>query len=616
MTARELLADRRWRWTAIAAAVVLVLLLIVAMFPFGWLKPRIERDLSQKVGRQVTIGGMRRESLFSFTPTIMVSDVRVPQPAWAGKGDLATLAHGQIRFNTVAALFGHFSPKSIALSGLRLSLVRNRNGRTNWPSSGGGSGSLALDRLVLSDAQVTYRDAKQDRQAQVTLAADSTHGLTATGSGAIQGHAVTLSAHGPAITDASARWPFEARIEGDAVGMTIKGVMEHPLDTAHLTADMTAHATDLKLIDAIIEAGLFGTQPVKLAAHAVHDGTSWTVTKLRGTIGRSDLTGHITTRLVGGRTKLDGAVTFGQLDFDDLASDAGKARAAQVRAQIGRKLVPPTRINLAHVGDTDGVIRIAARKLVSSSPSSLAALSGTLTLDHRRLTLDPFRLDLTRGHISGRITVDQRDGGPLPGVTIALELAGSDLPTLVGGGGDVTGSVTGRIRLVGKGSTFREVVGNADGRIGIVARNGALPAKVASELGFDIGRTLTADDQDRAGLRCAAIGLAMRGGTGKLDPMVIDTTRAQSRGQGTVRFPQEALAIRLTGAPKQKSVLRLPAAIIVGGTIKEPQVDLQKGSKSVGNILKAIGQSITGNQPPRATDADCGALAAQALSGE
>ena len=55
MTARELLADRRWRWTGIAAVVVLVLLLILATFPFGWLKPSIEHKLSARIDRQVTI---------------------------------------------------------------------------------------------------------------------------------------------------------------------------------------------------------------------------------------------------------------------------------------------------------------------------------------------------------------------------------------------------------------------------------------------------------------------------------------------------------------------------------------------------------------------------------
>lgn len=596
------------------AAVVLVLLLVLATFPFGWLKPNLERDWSRRIGRPVSIGEVRRRSAFSFTPTVIVRDVRVPQPAWAGKGELAVLRSGAIRFNVFSALIGRFRPKSIELDGLRLALVRDAKGRENWRTGeGSGNAGLALDTLVLKDAEASYRDALIGRQARLTLAADRVHGVTARGVGTIQGHRVTIAAHGPPVTDASARWPFEARVEGDAVGMTIRGVMAHPLDTAHMTTEMTAHAADLKLIDAIIEAGLFGTQPVRLAAHVVHDGASWVVSDLHGTVGRSDLTGHITTRLVGGRTKLDGAVTFGRLDFDDLASDAGLARQHQVTAQIGRKLVPATRINLAHVGPADGVITVVARRLISNEPSALAAIRGTLTLDHRRLTLDPFTLDLTRGRVTGRIVVDQRAGAPLPRVTIALDLAGTNLTTLAGGGGDVTGSVTGRLRLTGRGSTFREVVGNADGRIGVIARDGVLPAKIASELGFDLGRTLTTGDDKQAGLRCAAIGLAMRQGTGTLDPMVIDTTRAQSRGAGTIRFPQEALAIRLTGAPKQKSVLRLPAAILVGGTIKQPQVDLQKGAKSVGNILKAIGQSIAGDQPPRATDADCDALAAQAL---
>jgi uncharacterized protein involved in outer membrane biogenesis len=612
----DLLADRRWRWTAIAVlAVAILLFLIAGTFPFGLLKTSLERDWSGQIGRPVAIGSVRRETVFSFTPTIIVGDVRVPQPAWAGKGDLATIDRSTFRFNVFQALFGTFRPRTIVVTGLRIALIRDAHGRENWRSGVGHKGGtgLALDRLELSDARISYRDALQDRRADLTLAADRQHGVTARGTGTIWGHPVTITAHGPAITDAGARWPFEARIAGDAVGMTIKGTMAHPLDAAHMTADITAHAGDLKLIDAIVEAGLFGTQPVRLATHAVHDGRTWTLTDLHGTIGGSDLTGHITARLVDGRTKLDGAVTFGRLDFDDLASDAGLAKARALTAEVGRRLVPNTRINLAHTGPADGLISVTAQRLVSKTPSSLTAMRGTLTLDHRRLTVDPFRVDLRRGHVSGRIVVDQRDNGPVPRVTLALDLAGADLPTLIGGGGTVTGSVRGRLRLVGRGSTFREVVANADGRVGLIARDGVLPAKLASELGFDVARTLTTGNDKEAGLRCIAIGLAMRRGVGTIDPLVIDTTRAQSRGVGAIRFPDETMAIRLTGAPKAKSVLRLPAAILVGGTIKDPRVHLQRGAKSFGNVLKAIGQSITGDQPPRAADADCDALASQAL---
>ena len=42
--------------------------------------------------------------------------------------------------------------------------------------------------------------------------------------------------------------------------------MDAPLDTDHMTLAMTARAGDLKLIDAVIEAGLFGTQAVRMSA--------------------------------------------------------------------------------------------------------------------------------------------------------------------------------------------------------------------------------------------------------------------------------------------------------------------------------------------------------------
>jgi hypothetical protein len=201
----------------------------------------------------------------------------------------------------------------------------------------------------------------------------------------------------------------------------------------------------------------------------------------------------------------------------------------------------------------------------------------------------------------------------VPLVTIDLKLSGSSVGALAGGAGAVDGRVDARARLAGRGSTIREAVGNANGGIGLVARDGGLPAKVAAMIGFDASRALTTDDDARAGLRCIVLRLALQGGAGRVDPLVLDTTLSQSNGQGSVTFPAETLAITLTGAPKQKSVLRLPGSVTIAGTIREPDVTIPPKVKSVGNVLKAIGRSIAGTQGPKATDADCGALSARAL---
>ena len=66
------------------------------------------------------------------------------------------------------------------------------------------------------------------------------------------------------------------------------------------------------------------------------------------------------------------------------------------------------------------------------------------------------------------------------------------------------------MRLTGRGSTIREAIGASDGRIGFVARDGVLPANIASLLGFDVARGLTTDPDKSAGLRCVVIALAMK----------------------------------------------------------------------------------------------------------
>ncbi len=181
------------------------------------------------------------------------------------------------------------------------------------------------------------------------------------------------------------------------------------------------------------------------------------------------------------------------------------------------------------------------------------------------------------------------------------------------GGGEITGRIAARARLKGAGDTIRAAVGRSSGSLGFVARDGSLPAQYAAALGFDAGRALLADKGDRAGLRCLVARLAMRGGTGRGDPVIVDTALSQLTGSGTVSFPDERLAFTLRGSPKREVLLRIPGSVSVAGTLQQPRLVVPDEVKSVGNIFKAIGNKIAGKSGPVATDADCAGLAARAL---
>jgi hypothetical protein len=201
----------------------------------------------------------------------------------------------------------------------------------------------------------------------------------------------------------------------------------------------------------------------------------------------------------------------------------------------------------------------------------------------------------------------------VPTVDIDLRLRGSSVQDIAGGGGDFSGNLSARVRLKGPGETIRAAVGRSNGTIGFVARDGHLPQGIAAALGFDAARALLAKDGEREGLRCVVLKLDVTRGRGRVDPMIVDTTASQLRGQGSVVFPGETLGIRLTGTPKQHALLRLPGSAYMTGTIERPHVTIPPEVKSVGNIFKAIGRAITGKQSPVAGDADCSGLAARML---
>jgi uncharacterized protein involved in outer membrane biogenesis len=521
-------------------------------------------------------------------------------------------------------LVGDVRPRLIDASGIRLNLVRLADGRANWRGADGRKSdddhrhAPDLGGISVHDARIRYRDARQKRAFDLAVTIDPAHGLVADGTGTVDGAPVRIAARGGAMI-ADRPWPFTARIDGPALGMQASGHMAGPLRTDAMTLRMSARADDLKRLDRVIEAGLFGTRPLTLAATVRRTQDAWIVTGLTGRIGSSPLAGNITARKVEGRTKLDGRVRFARLDFEDLATDAGTAAALALERREGRRLVPNLLVDIGKIDRTDGRVAVRIDRIVSAhGRSTLTDLSGALALDHLYLTARLDRLGMGTGRIAGTVTVDQRGGRTKPLVTLALDLTGGRVAQLAGGGGrgTVDGRLDGRIRLVGTGSTVREAVGRSDGVIGLAVASGSLPSKLAALMGFDIGRgLLLGDDARPATLRCGTLRLAMRGGRGTIAPLLIDTSLSQARGTGTIRFPDERIDATLTGSPKGNVGLRIAGTIRLQGTIRAPDIVIPQETRSTGNILKAIGRAIAGGNSPKAPDADCAALRRQALTG-
>ncbi|CAO1654790.1 AsmA family protein [Parasphingorhabdus sp. NYA22] len=591
-------------------AVILVILILATLLlgavPASIFKTVISEKLQGASDREVAIGSVSRDSFFSYTPVITVHDVRVAQPAWAGEGDFLKLKSISARVSVLDMLTGSARPDRLQVNGLEIALIRDKEGRSNWNDED--SDDDKNDRgPVLTDLDVTnshfsFTDHKRDLSLDGPISVSLKHGLRAEGSGTFLKSKATMLFTGGAIAgiDPEADYPFAVSLQSPALKLTAKGNMQGVLNTDLFSASLSARAPTLKNLDRIIEAGLFGTQKIDLRADIRHKDKDWFVDKLSGSIGHSNLSGKADIFKRDGRTKIDANIKFATLDFDDLADDAGLAKAAALTRRIGPRVLPNTRINLSKMGPTDGQMVFAVDRLLSRRDTVFRRVQGKLSLDHKLINITNLVIGLKSGRMTGSVQVDHRSGAPK--LSTDLTLTGASISDLIGNGDIITATMRGRIKLSGTGDTFREALEKADGKAAMVASDGSVRATVAHVLGQNLGgavEEIIGDPKARVPLRCLVANFDARNGILTPSPLAIDTKVSIGRGEGRITLKGETISLILRGGAKGKSALRIVDPIRISGTLNAPDVSVAGLGKakdaekpSLGDVLKVATKSI------------------------
>ncbi|MBT0670583.1 AsmA family protein [Novosphingobium profundi] len=600
--------DRVGRILVALATIAALLVLGAAAFPFSLVKGPIADRLGARLGTHVSIGAIERHPALSFTPTLVLHDVTIRQPAWAGPGNMAQAQRLTVRIALLPLLVGDKpAVERIDAEGLTLSLVRDSQGRANWlgprrqpakedePRSARGHGFL---EMYVRDAHVSLRDVKRALALEGRFSSDAA-GLQVEAKGRFHDSPATLSLRGGRIAAlaADARYPITLEFTSPLLQLRASGHSQGALDLQSMTLAIQARAPSLGYLDDMIEAGLFGTQPIDLDAHVRHLGPDWFIDSLTGSIGRSKVKARATILKRAGRTKIDADTHFSQFAFDDLSDSQGRARARAIEARTGPRVLPGTRINLAKVGPTDGTIRFIADQLLLPK-SVFRSLSGRLTLKGKRLTVEDIDARMKQGRMTGHLAVDQRGGAAHPQLSLDLAVEDARLESVLGSA-DATGPLRAHIVLSGTGDTIREALGRANGRAGVVVHDGRVKRILAAVLGQDLGKTLGAllkDKEKMVPLRCLAIGFQARDGRLAAQTFLADTGISIGQGRGELSLSSEGIALSIQGRSRDSSALRLKDPIVVGGTFSAPTLSAAGhppgNAVNVGTVLSAIGNSV------------------------
>ncbi|WP_370541080.1 AsmA family protein [Brevundimonas sp. BAL450] len=635
---------------AVAGVLVLAVVLTLALFDWNHLRGPIGRWASDKYERDISIDGDLDVTLFGWTPSVAVEDLRIGGPDWADEDDTLRVGRFEGSARLQRLLAGQLELTRAVVIEPEIVLIVHEDGRRSWVMDDTGPDEPTrlplIERLLIRDGRVRVDERGRGLTLDAAIDArelaegvgdeDERSGFRLEGEGALNGQPLTLRVLGEPFVQLrrDRPWRFRAELTGAGSELEARGQITRPFDLSHFTADLSLSGPDLANLYLITGVVTPNTPPYSLEGDLARDDSLWTFNEVTGRVGDSDLSGDVSVDRVDDRLRVEADLRSRSLDLDDLfavlgappdptetASPEQRARAGAMRAQA--RLLPDAPLRTERLRTMDGRLDFRADE-VKHNDLAVTAVSLGAALEDGILGLDPIAFAFAQGELNGTARIDAT--GDVPQSTVDLRLAGYPLEAVIparDGQPTVTGRALGRVRLQGPGASIADFAARSRGTITVVVPQGQMREAFAELLGINVGRglrLLLSDDQRTTPIRCAVASFDVRDGIGTASTFIIDTDVVLAQGEGTLNLRNERLDIRIDGESKKPRLLRVWSPITVSGPIRSPSVGVDEAAiagqvgliAAIGALVAPVAGVLGLIEPGLAEDANCGALISQA----
>lgn len=638
-----------WSWGAFYGWSALVLCSLLAgailwLYLLDWntLRGPVARYASQRLGREVRIEGNLDVHLFSLTPRISVTGLKVVNPAWVGQPLAADIDRADISVRLVSLLFGHLVLPTVEIDRPRIQVVRDAQGRTNWDfgtSSGGWripviheftiqNGALRIDdrlRKVLFVGTVSSQE----------NASSGDNAFQLTGHATLNGSEFLAEIHGGALlhVDESKPYDFTADIHSGATHVGARGAFPNPFYLGRFWATTTFSGANLADLYYLTGLAFPGTPPYRLSGTLTRNGPLFRFANIGGVVGETDLRGDLSVERVRDLSFVRATLRSHRLNFTDLGPLFGAPLHGRVVRAISSsqptlaaaapRLLPDTPLHIERMRQMNADVQYDA-DTITSQDFPLRDLHVQVGLDSGVLTLDPIAFDFTRGRLTGSVKVDGRN--TVAATDIDARLTNIQLEKFVSGNPPaIEGLLEARAKLHVVGNSVHKAASNADGAVTFVIPSGKIRKSFAEWTGIDVlnglGLILTNDKSD-TGLRCAIAHFDARNGVLQAQQITLDTDEVTILAKGSVDLDSETLDMSVSGKPKAFRIGRIRSPLLITGSLSHPDVHVKASAALLQGGIAVLLGFIT---PPAALlafvdpglqkDANCVALTQQASRG-
>lgn len=621
------------------AAVVIFLLL----FDWNWLRGPIGRWASAKYEREIALQGDLDVKLFSWTPSVVVRDLKVGGPQWALEKDTADVDRIEASVRLRKLLAGQIEMPLLSFTRPEVVLIATKDGKNSWtfgkpkPDTGEGMKLPVIQQLIITGGHIVLDEQKRGltldatvnaREAANGQSSEGDAGFVLDGKGSLNRSPLTLRIEGGPFINIRRNRPyhFSANLSGARSRLVADGSITRPFDLGQFQSTLSLQGQDLNDLYLLTGITLPNTPPYRLSGALKRDDSTWTFNDFSGRVGASDLSGDVKVEAKG-RLRVDAQLASRNLDINDLTAilgaktqtNAAGTNTTTVSSGAPGKLLPDATLQVDRLRSMDGSLTYRAAT-VKANDLDIRAVNLGAKLEAGILDLNPVSFTFNRGELNGTAKINAtRD---MPYSAIDFRLAGYPLESIVpitNGSPPITGRALGRVKLEGPGNSIHRFAAASKGSATLIVPHGEMRSAFAELLGINASAgllKLLSGDQSKSEIRCAVADFNVSNGVASAQTFVIDTDVVLAKGSGSINLGDETLNLKIDGESKKPRLLRLWTPILVRGPLTAPHIGVDAASvvgqggltAILGAVVSPFATLFAFVDPGLAKDADCGAL--------